>query len=295
VATRKDKALVMIRSVITPPVTRGWSGHRRVELFNMPFDVVTFADAVDLLVELAKGDRPAYAVTANVDHAVRFHRSPAVRHLYTQADLVLADGMPLVWASRLLGTPLPERVAGSDLLPALCAKAAEHDLSVFLLGGAPTTAQRAAQILRARHPRLRVAGTCCPDHGFEREPLESARIVDAVRIAQPDILFVGLGSPKQEKWIFSNRVACGANLSIGVGISFSFVAQDVIRAPRWMQRAGLEWFHRLTQEPRRLSKRYLVKDAIFLPLFLKHLCKRGRASRKPRVEHGASHRAKTRV
>ena len=242
----------------------------------MPFNAVRFAEALDLLVGLAQGDRPAYVVTANVDHVVRFHRCPEVRPLYTQADLVVADGMPLIWASRLLGAPLPERVAGSDLFPALCARAAEHGLSVFLLGGSPGTAQRAAEILQARHPRLRVAGTCCPDYGFEKDDAESTRIVQMIRDAHADILFVGLGSPKQERWIVSHCAACEAKLSIGIGISFSFLCGDVVRAPRWMQRIGLEWLHRLCQEPSRLWKRYLVEDLSLIPLVLRYSLKRRR-------------------
>ncbi len=261
-----------------PDVTSGGVlRSRRIEFLGVPLDVVGFSEALDRLVGLARGDRPAYAVTANVDHIVRFHRCPDVRHLYTQADLVVADGMPVIWASRLLRTPLPERVAGSDLFPALCAEAARHDLSVFLLGGAPGTAQRAAEVLQARHPRLRVAGTCCPKHGFEKDPQQLSQAVDAVRAAQPHILFVGLGSPKQEKWIATNAAVCGAKLSIGVGISFSFVCGEVVRAPRWMQRAGLEWFHRLSQEPHRLWKRYLLDDTAFLVLVLTELLRRGRA------------------
>ena len=240
----------------------------------MPVWPVRFAEAVDLLMELAHGDRPAYVVTANVDHMVRFSKDPDVRPLYTEADLVVADGMPLIWASRLLGTPLPQRVAGSDLFPALSARAANEDASVFLLGGAPGTARRAAEILQARHPKLRVAGTFCPDFGFEKDPAQAARVVDAVRAAKPDILFVGLGSPKQERWIVANRFACGARLSIGVGISFSFLCGDVVRAPRWMQRAGLEWAHRLIQEPQRLWKRYLVQDMTFFALVARSLLKR---------------------
>ena len=253
---------------------------RRIELLNVPFDVLGFTEALDLFVELAQVDGPAYVVTANVDHVVRLNRDPDVRHLYTEADVVVADGKPLIWASRLLGTPLPERVAGSDLFPALCARAAEHDLSVFLLGGAPGTAQRAADVLQARHPRLRIAGTCCPNYGFEKDPAQAARAVDAVRAVEPDFLFVGLGSPKQENWILANRAACGAGLSIGVGISFSFVCGDVARAPRWIQRVGLEWFHRLCQEPRRLWKRYLIDDSRFAALVIRQLLRRGRASRK---------------
>ncbi len=225
---------------------------------------------------LAQGDRPAYAVTANVDHVVRFHRCPQVRTLYTDADLVLADGAPLVWVSRLLGVPLPERVAGSDLFPRLCQEAAKCGLSVFFLGGDPGTAHKAADLLSKRHPRLRVAGTYCPTFGFETDSDESQRINHLIRDAAPDLLFVGLGSPKQEQWISANRHACGARLSVGVGISFSFTSGDVRRAPRWMQRIGLEWVHRLVQEPRRLGRRYLIEDAVFLMLVLRQLFKRNR-------------------
>ena len=242
----------------------------------MPLHVVDFDEAVDQLLRLARGNRSAYAVTANVDHVVRFHRCPEVRPLYHGADLVVADGMPLVWASRLLGDPLPERVAGSDLFPALCARAAEAGLSVFLLGGAPGTAQRSAEVLQARNPRLRVVGTYCPPYGFEDDTAESQRVVDAVRGARPDILFVGLGSPKQEKWIVANHATCGARLSIGVGVSFSFVCGDVVRAPHWMRRTGLEWLHRLCQEPQRLWKRYLVDDLLFFLLLAKSLPNRQR-------------------
>jgi len=256
---------------------RGWPAP--VELLGMPVHPVRFDEAVHMLLALAHGDQPAYAVTANVDHVVRFARHPEIRHLYERAHLVVADGTPLVWASRLLGRTLPERVAGSDLFPALCARAAEQNLSIFLLGGAPGTARRAAQMLQAQHPHLRVVGTCCPNYGFEKDPPEASRVVDAVGAARPDILFVGLGSPKQENWIVENIAACGAKLSIGVGISFSFVCGDVARAPRWMQRAGLEWLHRLCQEPTRLWKRYLLRDVVFLVLVLKGLWQRGRRCR----------------
>lgn len=246
---------------------------RRIELLGVPFDVVDFTEALDLLVTLAQGERSAYAVTANVDHVVRFHRCPDVRPLYECADLVVPDGMPLIWASRLLGSPLPERVAGSDILPGLCGRAAEHGLSVFLLGGDPGTADQAAEILRAEHVGLSIAGTFCPEMGFDTDPGQSARVVEIVRRAEPDILFVGLGSPKQERWIVANRAACGAKLSVGVGITFSFVCGQVKRAPRWMQNSGLEWAHRLLQEPKRLWKRYLVEDAFFFLLVLRELMK----------------------
>jgi len=258
---------------------------RRATILDMPFDAVTFREAIELLIELARGDKPTYAVTANVDHVMRYHRCPEVRHLYRNADLVVADGTPLVWATRLLGRPLPERVAGSDLFPALCAAAAGNDLTVFFMGGAPGTAEKAADILQTRHPGLQVVGTCCPPYGFEHDPEESLRVVEQIKCAHPDILFVGLGSPKQENWIVANRHACGVKLSIGVGISFSFVSGHVGRAPVWMRRAGLEWMHRLFQEPGRLWKRYLVEDPAFFALVLKYMLRRrSTASEGPAVD-----------
>lgn len=244
------------------------SGIPRVELFGIPFAPLTFKHALEALVDLATSPAASYVVTANVDHVVRFRRMPLVRHLYEQADLVLADGMPVVWASRFVGRPLPERVAGSDLFPALSARAAKEGLSIFLLGGDPGTAEESARVLRERHPELRIAGTACPAFGFERDPEANDRIVAQVRDAGTDILFVALGSPKQEEWIARHRAACGAKLSIGVGISFSFLCGQVSRAPRWMQRVGMEWLHRLAQEPGRLWKRYLWDDAVFPRLVL---------------------------
>lgn len=242
-----------------------------IELFGMPFHALTFERAVAMMIDMARGDQSRYVVTANVDHVIRFSRQPDVRRLYTQADLVVADGMPLIWASRLLGMPLPERVAGSDLMPALCAAAESEGLSVFFLGGADDAAEAAARVLKTRHPALKIAGIHVPPFGFERDAEASKIALDAVRSARPDILFVGLGSPKQEHWIAAHRETCGAKLSIGVGITFSFVAGRVQRAPRWMQRCGLEWLHRLCQEPRRLWKRYLVDDTAFAWLVLKQL------------------------
>lgn len=253
----------------------------RIDFLGMPLDVVTFDQTLDRLVALARGNHAAYVVTANVDHVVRFVRDPSVRSLYTQADLVVADGTPVIWASRFLGTPLPQRVAGSDLTPALCARAADEGLRVFFLGGSPGAADAAADVLRKRHPALEIVGTFCPDYGFEKDEVKLARTVEVVRQARPDILLVGLGSPKQENWIAAHKDACGAKLSIGVGVTFSFIAGHVKRAPRWMQRLGLEWFHRLMQEPGRLWRRYLLEDTAFLGMVLKCYLFGPPAERKP--------------
>jgi N-acetylglucosaminyldiphosphoundecaprenol N-acetyl-beta-D-mannosaminyltransferase len=210
-----------------------------------------------ILKELAAG-RGGFVVTPNLDHLRRCRRNVSFSVLVAEASLVVADGMPLVWASRLQGTPLPQRVAGSDLISTLSAAAAGQGRSIFLLGGADGTAVEAAKILQGQYPQLKVAGTLCPSVGFENDEKSMREITAALQAARPDIVYVALGSPKQEQVIDRIRRAMQQTWWLGVGVSFSFLCGDVKRAPNWMRRWGLEWIHRLGQEPRRLFKRYLV-------------------------------------
>lgn len=234
-----------------------------VRLAGVPLHAVTAERCVTHVMSELDAGRGGWVVTPNLDHLRRLVRDRDYRELCRDADLAVADGMPLVWASRLQGTPLPGRVAGSDLVGAFAAAAAEDGRSVFLLGGDPGTADAAARVFTARHPRLRLVGTHCPPLGFEAHPEQVDAMADALREAQPDLVFVGLGSPKQEQWIRRLRPLVPHAWWFGVGVSFSFVSGDVRRAPRWMQRAGLEWCHRLAQEPRRLVRRYLVDGLPF--------------------------------
>ena len=230
------------------------------------FDNVTMIEAIARIDQLLQRDRPALVVTPNADHVVRMQRDRQYATIVSRADLVLADGQPVIWASRLLGTPLKERVAGSDLLPRLCEHAAIQGYRVFFLGGDPGAAEGAKAVLERKCPDLQVVGASCPPYGFERSPAHDDEVVAAVRSARPDILFVGLGSPKQEVWIDSHQHKHLATVSIGIGISFGFVSGQVKRAPVWMQRAGLEWFHRLGSEPGRLWKRYIIRGPQFITL-----------------------------
>ncbi len=215
-----------------------------------------------LLAELTAG-RGGVVVTPNLDHLRRCVRDLHFGALVAEADLVVADGMPLVWASKLQGTPLPERVAGSNLISTLSAAAAAAGRSVFMLGGAEGTAAGAAAVLRERHPDIRIVGCYCPTVGFEKKPKLMAEISQLLTAANPDIIFVALGSPKQEHLIAKLRPALPAAWWLGVGVSFSFLTGDVHRAPPWMQTFGVEWLHRLLQEPRRLFKRYIVHGLPF--------------------------------
>jgi N-acetylglucosaminyldiphosphoundecaprenol N-acetyl-beta-D-mannosaminyltransferase len=224
---------------------------------------VTLAQAADHIVASIAAGQGGWVLTPNLDILRRIVRDRDFAGLIEPTTLRLADGMPLVWASRLRRTPLPERVAGSDLIWALCERAAKANQSVFLLGGNPGAADAAAAILTARSPGLKVAGTACPPPGFERDNGAVESIGERLQAERPDIVLVALGSPKQERLISVLRHRLPGAWFLGVGITFSFVSGEVRRAPRWMRRVGLEWIHRLAQEPRRLAKRYLVHGIPF--------------------------------
>ncbi len=202
-------------------------------------------------------------VTANLDHLLRCNRHPEYLDLVRKADLVVADGMPLIWASRIQGTPLPERVAGSSLCLSLAEAISPLGRSIFLLGGNPGVAERAAKVLAQRFPGLIIAGTYCPPLGFERIPAEIDCIRSMIGDTKPDIAYVALGSPKQEELIERLRAEFPATWWMGIGISLSFITGEVRRAPKWVQKMGLEWTHRLSQEPKRLARRYLIDGVPF--------------------------------
>jgi N-acetylglucosaminyldiphosphoundecaprenol N-acetyl-beta-D-mannosaminyltransferase len=219
---------------------------------------------VEHVVQCLAAGRGGWIATANLDHLRRLREPGAFRDAYEHASIVVADGMPLVWACRVQGTPLPERVAGSDLIYSLAAGAAAAGCRIFLLGGDPGTAEAAAARLRAISPGLDVAGTLCPPFGFEQDAEQMAKLQQVLVAAAPRLVFVALGSPKQELLIARLRELLPSAWWIGVGISFSFVAGTVKRAPRWVQLLGMEWLHRMLQEPRRLATRYLWHGPPFL-------------------------------
>lgn len=223
--------------------------------------------------------RPGFIVTPNVNHVCLCDRDDRFRAVYEDAFLALPDGVPIILASRMMGTPLPQKLSGSDMVPALCARAAEDGFSVYFLGGTPGTADRTAELMRERHPALKVSGTCCPDYGFERDPEKQQRVIEDLRRTQPDICFVALGSPKQEYWMADHYRDAGAIIYMGVGATFDFMSGRVRRAPRLFQRIGLEWLWRVAMEPRRLWRRYLVEDLVFFKIFARQLQRRRAAAR----------------
>lgn len=240
----------------------------------MPLARVTAGELVGHVFDELDAGRGGWVITANVDHLKRYAEDPSIRELCSEADWIVADGMPLLWAARLMGEPLPGRVAGSDLVWMLAEQAARRGRSLFLLGGEGGAAESAGRRLRERWPALRIAGTHSPRISADPTPAELDGIREKLRSARPDLVYCAFGAPKQERVIRALHRDLPRCWWLGVGISLSFIAGRVGRAPRWMQRLGLEWVHRLAQEPRRLARRYLVDDLPFALRLLAHALRR---------------------
>jgi N-acetylglucosaminyldiphosphoundecaprenol N-acetyl-beta-D-mannosaminyltransferase len=246
----------------------------RVDVMGVALDRVSVAEAIDRAVDGLRSGRGGWICPANLDVLRQAVSAPDVHSLVEQADLVVADGMPLLWASRLQGAPLPERVAGSSLVSTLPRAVAGEGAAVFLLGGDPGVAELAAEHLTRENPGLRVCGTHCPPYGFERSAEQLGAIERALEAARPDVVFVGLGFPKQERLIVRLRHLLPHAWFVSVGIGLGFLSGHAQRAPRWVQLAGLEWLHRLVHEPRRLARRYLVDGIPFGARMLAHSARR---------------------
>jgi N-acetylglucosaminyldiphosphoundecaprenol N-acetyl-beta-D-mannosaminyltransferase len=223
--------------------------------WGLPLAAYTFEQTMARIHELIAAGKPSYFITANLHYAMLCARDPSLAEVNRKAAFVVADGMPLVWASRWRAQRLPERVAGSDLMPAMCAAAAERGYRIFLLGGGPGVGHEAAQRLRERFPSLPIVGVEAPPF----RPLtddENDRLIERIRECRPDILFVAFGQPKGERWLAENYERLEVPVSVQIGASLDFMAGRVKRSPRLLQRVGLEWAYRLYLEPKRLATRY---------------------------------------
>jgi N-acetylglucosaminyldiphosphoundecaprenol N-acetyl-beta-D-mannosaminyltransferase len=213
--------------------------------------------------------KPRVICTTNADFVIKARRDKSFREIINHADLSIPDGMAVVYASRILRTPLSETVNGRLIVPKLCQLAADRGWSVFFLGGRPGAARSTANRLKRQYPGLKVAGSFCPLFGFRLGDEEDKKAVAHVREAKPDLLFVALGAPKQEKWIMAHMDDLKVPLSMGVGYTFDVLGGFVREPPRWMTKIGLEWLCRLAREPRRLWRRYLADGVVFVGLVLK--------------------------
>jgi N-acetylglucosaminyldiphosphoundecaprenol N-acetyl-beta-D-mannosaminyltransferase len=238
---------------------------RCVTVGGIPITNLSEDEAVALIDSLVSKGGPHYGAVVNAAKIVGANRDEHLKRVLLEADLVTADGMSVVWASHLFGRALRERVTGIDLFERLVEHAAHRGLSLYFLGARDESVRQTVDLLAIRYPKLRVAGY---RNGYF-ETSESGSVADAIKLSNADMLFVAMGSPAQEYWIASNLVRTGVRFALGVGGSFDHVSGRVARAPRWMQRIGLEWLHRLIHEPRRLWKRYLLGNLRFMWLVAK--------------------------
>lgn len=242
----------------------------RIKFLNTHVDSLTMSEAVDQIDSLIAKKGCSYVVTPNLDHIVIMETDKEFVEIYQNADLVLADGKPLIWISKLTGNPIKEKISGSDLFPHMCAMAAKKGYSVFILGAAEGVADKAAVNLTAKNPGLKIAGTYSPPAGFENDDNELTQIASLVAAAKPDILAVSLGSPKGEKFVYKHLKEYGVPLGISIGATIDFEAGNVKRAPKWMSDYGLEWLFRITQDPKRLIKRYWNDAIKIIPIIRKY-------------------------
>lgn len=254
-------SILLLWALTFNPETVWQASARQVRLFGVPFRRMSFDEALWRIEGFIHTRRPHLVFTPDTTALMRTKSDPDFLSCYRAADLLTPDGTGIVWASRWLGAPLPERVTGIDLVSALCRTAAQRGYRVYLLGARPGVVEQAAGRLKQDHDGLTLVGT---QHGFFPKA-QTPKVLARIKAAAPDILLVGLGAPYQEKWLVQHKQALGVPVMMGVGGSFDVLAGQLRRAPLWMQRAGLEWLYRVYLEPQRFVK------ALQIPHFLCHI------------------------
>ena len=242
----------------------------RMRFMNTYVDNVTEEEAIRHIEECVKNRTIGFVVTPNVDQIVMMEKNLYFREICDNAELSVVDGHPLLWIAKWYKRPIKEKICGSDLMPHLCKIAAEKGYKVFLLGAAEGIAAKAADILVEQNPGLKIAGTYSPPFGFEKDEKELEKINTILKESEADLLFVGMGAPKQSVFIYENMHKYQIPMSFCVGATIDFIAGEQKRAPRWMTDHGMEWLYRLFKEPKRMFKRYIINDTKIIRLAWKY-------------------------
>lgn len=242
----------------------------RMRFMNSYIDNVTMDEAIEHIEECIRLRKIGQVITPNVDQIVRMETDSYFKEICDNAELLLTDGHPLLWIAKWYKTPIKEKICGSDLVPKLCEVATQKDYSVFFLGAAPGVAQRAVDKLHEKLPSLKIAGVYSPPIGFEKDWQELDKINQMLYDSHADMLFAGMGVPKQDIFIYENMNKYKIPMSFSIGGTIDFIAGEQKRAPKWMSKIGMEWFYRLCQSPKRMFKRYFINDSRIIKLAWKY-------------------------
>lgn len=242
----------------------------KVAFLNTYVNNVDMDETICEIEDMIAGNRKSYLVAVNVDVIMKIEKDPYLKEITDKADMVLVDGKPLIWISKLHKKPIKAKISGSDLVPRLCEVASEKGYTIFILGGQEGVAAAAKEKLEEKLPGIQIVGTYAPPFGFEKDGQELERIDKMIAAAKPDLMIACFGCPKQEKFVYEHYQKYGAKVSVCAGATVDFLAGNVKRAPKWMSDHGLEWLYRFFQEPKRLFKRYFVDDVKILRLIFKY-------------------------
>lgn len=245
----------------------------RIPFMGIYIDNITIDDMVNNIFEMIQIKKPVQIVGVNVDQYLLTRKNTYSKKIFDEAGLVFVDGKPIMPMSKLLGYPIKQRTTGPDLMEILCERGAKYNFKIFLLGAGPGVAQKCGEILKNKYPGIIIAGTYSPPFGFQNNKEEINRINSMLRASNADMLFVGMGSPKQDIFIYENMHNYQIPVSFSMGAAIDFIAGNIKRAPRWMINLGLEWLYRVSQDPKRLWKRYFINDMHIFPIFIRELIK----------------------
>ena len=243
---------------------------KKQPLLNTFVNNVNMREALSAIDTMITSDKKSYVVAINVDVVMKIENDVYLKEIVDNADMVLVDGKPLVWIAKWHKHPVKAKISGSDLVPLLCKEAARNGRSIYIIGGKDGIAEKAKEKLERELPDINIVGTYSPPFGFENDTIELDKINAMITQVHPDLLIACFGCPKQEKWIYENISKYDAKVSICAGATVDFLAGNVSRAPRWMSEHGLEWFYRFLQEPKRMFRRYFVKDVKIIGLIKKY-------------------------
>lgn len=245
--------------------------YKKIPFMGIHIDNLDTNELVEHIFECVNRKTPVHIVGVNVDQIVTVENNSTSKRIFQEAELVFIDGKPIKWMCTILGRPAKKCIPGPDLMEYVCKKGADKGIRVFLLGAGPGVAKKCGEILEEKYPGIVVTGSYSPPLGFQKDPQEINRINRMLKESKSDLLFVGMGSPKQDIFIYENMATYQIPVSFSIGAALDFIAGNVKRAPRWMVHCGLEWLHRVSQNPKRLWKRYFIQDMAIIPMFCKEL------------------------